>query len=297
MIEDTMVEETGQEPAQPIKDTLQMKESEDVDGEGSASKGITVEELASEMGWKPKDKFTGNETDYVGPDEYIRRSKDIQKAMRQDMKESQKKLSKMDATIRSLKAHYDSVSQAQAAEYQRKVDELKQARIAAIEEGDVAKVEKIEGDIATMSEYAASTPKTPDSTEQDYSELRAVFAGWHKDNPWYSYGDQDGNEEMTQYANYLSQLPEYKGLPYEKRLQTVGAKVRSMFGQTDTSARGKAQINNPVEGARPAMSDRRTFTERDLTRDQREAMNSFVKLGVMTKEEYIADLAKMGELR
>jgi hypothetical protein len=49
---------------------------------------------------------------------------------------------------------------------------------------------------------------------------------------------------------------------------------------------------SPVEGS-SAKGKKGTFTKADLTPDQVQIMNQFVRSGIMTEEQYINDIAKM----
>ena len=56
---------------------------------------------------------------------------------------------------------------------------------------------------------------------------------------------------------------------------------------------------DPVAGAqRRGASGKKTYTEADLTPEQKTVMNNMIKAGApIKKEQYIADLAAMGEIK
>ena len=255
-----------------------------------------VEDLATEMGWKPKDDYQGYDADYVDAATYIRRSKDINDSMRQHLKENKRKMTSMEKGLEDLKAHNERVFKTQLTKQRREIEELRKQRTEAIEQGDVAKVDKLEEEMSDLFGSALATAKPqPDKGDQPDPEQYKTFAGWHQQNPWYGVqGVAEGNVELTNYANHLADLPEYGGMSYENKLAKVTSKVREMFPEQFKASRQKTAIN-PVEG--PSMRvPKAKHTARDLTDDQRSIMRNFVKRGLMTEQQYINDLVKIGEL-
>ena len=152
---------------------------------------VTVDSLAQELGWKPQDDFQGHEDDYVGPDEYIRRSKDIQDSMRKHLKENKKKLSSMDQTIKDIKIHYDNVAKAETTQNNKRLIELRKERDEAIEEADREKVDAVESEMADLYETASRSMQREDTTRgQGDPEEVSNFMDWHKDNAWYDFKEQ-----------------------------------------------------------------------------------------------------------
>ena len=98
---------------------------------------------------------------------------------------------------------------------------------------------------------------------------------------------------MTAYADKLAELPEYKFLPYERKLMAVTEIVKQKF--PDKFNGGARPQASRVEGGRPSGTSR-TYSARDLTSEQRSVMRNFVEYGVKTEKEYIAELAKLGEI-
>jgi len=262
-------------------------------GEEASDEPVTVEALAQDLGWKPRDDFQGHEDDYVGPDEYIRRSKNIQESMRTHLKENKRKLAKMDQALKDIKVHYDNISRADAAKNNKRLTELRKERDEAIEEADKEKVDAVENEMADLYETASKSMK--DDSPPDNSEEREAFTDWHKGNSWYGLkGTGAGNKKMTDYADKLSEIPENKALPYEDRLEFVTEKVREKYPQ-NFKQRTTPKVN-AVETPN-GTTKRRKYSARDLTPDQKSVMRSLVEFGDMTEKEYIEDLIKTGDLK
>jgi len=249
----------------------------------------TIESLATEMGWKPKTDFQGNEDDYVDAATYIRRSKDIQDTLRQHLKDNRKKMTSLEKGIEDLRIHNERVYKAEIARQKEQLEALRSQRKEAIEEGDVAAVEQIEQKMNQLN-----VEDKPQEQKVDPEEYQA-FSSWLKTNTWYNLeGVTEGNKDLTQYADKLAELPEYQILPYPQRLKKIAVKVTEMFPE-EFQPKNKKPANTAVES--PSLrAAKKKHSARDLNDDQRDIMRNFVRNGIMSEQEYIDDLVKLGEL-
>lgn len=273
-------------------------ETDEASGTEEEASSPSVEDIALEMGWKPKEDFAGHEEDYVDAATYIKRSKDIQDSMRQHLKDNKRKMSTLEQTISDIKNHYESVNRAQLKELKSKIEETKEQKREAIEEGDVERVEKYENQLSDLYDQVVGQlqqvkNKQNAESEPDPEEMEA-FSAWTRQNPWYNQpGYTNGDSELTKYADYLAELPEYAGLPYSKKLDVVTRKVKETFPEKFKN--GSPKRPPAVEGGSKT-SQNKKVSVRDLTPEQRSVMNNFVNQGIMTQEQYINDLAEIGEI-
>lgn len=274
------------------------KATEEEESEEKPEEKPQIEDLAREMGWKPKEDFVGHEDDYVDAAEYIRRSKDIQESMRQHLKDNKKKMSNLERALGDLKTHNETVYKSQLKDLKSQIESTKKQRKEAIEDGDVEQVEELDGKISDLYNEVAGrlqnmTPKTEEP--QFNPEEVDLFKGWTQQNNWYKKpGAQSGDDELTKYADYLADLPEYAGLPYQKKLDVVTRKVKETFPEKFNES--KSTQPPTVESGSRKSAQKNRYTKRDLSPDHREIMNNFVKQGIMTEQQYIDDLVKIGEL-
>ena len=63
----------------------------------------------------------------------------------------------------------------------------------------------------------------------DEESQEKQFKVWHKDNPWYQYGPEDGNKEMTAFADDMASRPMFVYLPYAEKLRDVTKLVKDVF--------------------------------------------------------------------
>ena len=250
----------------------------------------TVEDLAKDMGWRPKDEFQGNDDTYVDPATYIRRSKDIQQSMSQHLKDNRRKMDGMEQGIKDLHDHYQQVSKVQIAKQQKEIEKLREAKREAIEEGDVEKVDEIESEMLDKYNSMEEPPQQKPKPDQAHVE---AFDGWKAKNDWYSVKGQGGDTDMTAYADKMANLPEYDNLPYDRKLTAVTELVKKAFPEKfQTQA---TPTSNAVE-APSGTGSKRQFSMADLSSDQRGIVRNFVKRGIMSEKEYIKQLAEAGEI-
>jgi len=261
--------------------------------EEKSTSNQTIEDIAAKLGWR---------SDHVGEDAvdaatYILRSKDIQKSMSQHNKDLKNQLSVLNGSVEALKIHNERVYQAEVKKLQAEVTELKKERKAAIELADVAKVEELDTQIADIQKDI----DTPKNDKPSNVASNDVFDTWVKDNEWYLK-----DPEMATYADAVAQ--NYVGAPLERIYSLVRQRVQEVFPDKFTENKDNKEVKSagsksvdetkPIGPASPVersinKGSSTTFTEANLTQEQIAIMNQFANSGVMTKEQYINDIAKM----
>jgi hypothetical protein len=231
-----------------------------------------VETLAMELGWRPKGEFDGDE--FVSAKDYILKSRDIQDTMRTHNKDLKRKLSELDSSVAELKSHNERVYKAEVSKLKSELKTLKKEKVEAISEGDVDRVDALDEQIDGVKE-AIKEPPNKSASNPEFDE-------WVAENEWYKK-----DLEMAQYADVIAD--QHQGAPFGRMLKLVTAKVKEMY--PEKFEKTKQPPGSPVEG-----STKRTvtskFTEADLTPAQKDIMNQFVRQGIMTKKQYIADIEK-----
>jgi len=279
--DEAVVETTQDEKGEPLKQAS-----------ASGEKQSTVDSLARELGWTPKDDFKGNPDDYVDAATYIRRSKEIAEAKNNQIGSLKKQLKEISSVVNELKTHNERIYKTEVKRLESELESLKSERKVAITDGDVDKVEEIEKKITELHSDAADSLKAAKSTtEAPAAEPNKEWISWKKENAWYGSDD-----ELTDFADKFA--AKHEGAPFKRVLELVREEAELMFPEKFPKAE-KEKMRTPassVESGTRRSSPKSRFTESDLTPAQRAIMGKFVRQGVMTKEAYIKDLATMGEL-
>lgn len=278
---ETLITETEKKVELPPEETGKSEETKQTEVETDR-----IEALAREMGWTPKEDFKGDDADFVDAETYIRRGRDIQESMRKSLKEQKQQLAAMSNSLAELKSHNEKVYKAEIARLKKELTSLKTQKKEAIEEGDVDRVNDIDEQIDVIKESISSEKEEPATANQPPENPE--FNEWLKNNQWYLEDD-----EMARYADSIAAT--HRGISFKRIAKLVDKSIREVFpdkfpDKQKTKTNTTTATATRVEGSvRQRPSGR--FTEADLTPEQKSIMNQFVRQGIMTKEEYIKDIA------
>ncbi|MDY6893829.1 MAG: hypothetical protein SVO01_00200 [Thermotogota bacterium] len=289
---DTPKEPTVTPEPEPTPEVLAEPESEHSpestpEPEPEPAKAPTIEELATQIGWNPDHKGD----DAISAAEYILKSREIQDTMKANNVDLKKQLSNMNSSIEALKNHNEMVYKAELRQKEATIARLKKERNDAIAMADVDKVNALDDQIeGIQKDLNEPKPENSSSSNPDFDE-------WIKDNQWYLTDD-----EMAVYADRVAN--DYKGAPPARIYSIVRKKVAEVWPEKFESSKSVTPptVEKPkaVGPTSPVEAPTKTpttpkFTEADLTDSQKAIMKQFVGQGIMTKEQYIADIAKTQE--
>jgi len=235
----------------------------------------SYEDQAREQGWKPKEEYEGDPDKWRPAKEFVERGELFGKIdiMGRELKETKK-------ALKLLQEHNTKIKE---TEYKRAVDELKALQKKHLEEGNsdgyletTELLTDIKAEQKAREVTAQNTPKQPD--------IR--FTEWVDQNKWYS-----SDAEMRDYADVVGMGYAQKnpGLDPEDVLKFVTAQVKARY--RDKFQNPNRNKPSTVEGTNTTSSPKTNSFE--LTDDERKVMNTFIRTGAMTKEEYIAQVKQM----
>lgn len=233
-----------------------------------------TEQTALEQGWVPKDEFQGDEHKWVEAGEFIRRGELFKK-----IEDQNRQLKQVRLALDGFKSHYTKVKE---TEYQRALSTLKQEFKLANREGDFEKADRLETQIESVEQEAAEIRATAIQPQQ--AEANPEFVSWVAKNDWYH-----SQAHMKAYADQVGIKYAQLGMEPREVLQKVDQEVRKEFPNKFTNPNrdkpGAVESSTPRGGAK-----RDSF---ELDDRETKVMNNLVKSGVLTKEQFIADLKKV----
>jgi len=229
---------------------------------------------ALESGWKPKDQWEGDAKKWVPAEEYNRRGELFGKidSMGRDLRDTKK-------ALRMLQDHHGKVKE---TEYNRALSSIREAKKQALAEGDV--------DLAAEADERMMDIKTERLAEnqrlqQQATQIDPRFTEWKTKNHWY---DTEG--ELRAFADDVG-IAHAKANPEkspEEVLKYVESRVKRTYPEMFTNPnRGKP---NAVGGREVQSARKASNSDFAMSEDERKVMMTFVNEGVMTKDQYIADL-------
>jgi len=232
---------------------------------------------AREMGWRPKTEWEGDPDKWRDAKEFVERGELYGKidTMGKELKETRK-------ALKMLQEHHTKVRE---TEYKRAVDELKALQKKHLENGDsdgYIETTEILTDLRAEQKarqvVAEVTPK---------NQVDPRFTDWVSENSWY-----EKNVDMRDYADIIGQgyAAKNPGIDPELVLRYVAKEVKSKF--KDSFQNPNREKPTAVEGetSRGASKGKSSF---ELTEDERKVMNTFIRQGILTKEEYIEQVRAM----
>jgi hypothetical protein len=255
---------------------------------------------AMEQGWRPEEEWEGNPDDWVDYKEFLYRGQlmDRISSESKQRKALQKKLDKFEVAFKKLGEHNKKML---AKQKENLLADLKAERLALLEENDVRGAAELEDridDVKAMDTEAddlydldTEEEEQGDQQPQYTAEQAEVVKGWVEKNPWFL---QDKRMQRT-VDGIAEEYQEKHGFDdVEGMLAYVDREIRKEFPHKFNKNK-PAMFNKPSgRGKKPAKKAK--FTEKDLSPEQLDIARTYEQMGVQSIQEYVNDLAQLGEL-
>jgi hypothetical protein len=251
---------------------------------------------AESQGWVPKERFRGNESDWVDADIFVKRGREILPILRKnnenlirDLQATKEQLRDFREAAEEFKRFQKEAYERKANEYEDRIREIKESRAQAISDGDGQKVNALDDALdqakedlkeAKQAVKEADTVKTPEPATQ---AMEPELQSWLDGNTWFG---QD--KRMTSIANGIGdsirlEFPMLKGKPFLDKLDEVLAEeFPNKFGEKKSPA-SRVESGSGRQGR--GGSNAQSYD--NLPADAKAACDKFVKQKLMTKEEYV----------
>lgn len=256
-----------------------------------------IEEEARAQGWVGKDEFRGSDDDWVDADTFVKRGKEIMPILRKnnekllkELGEAKKAAEEARSAALEFKKYQQDISERKIGELQSQIEHLKQAKRDAITTGDGDRVIAIDDAIDEIKEQqreaksdAALRIAEVQKQQQQAVTLDPTFNAWLDRNKWFG-----SDNKLTSVANALGESlrrdnPNLIGADF---LTALDKELQDTFPDKF----GKVKRQSPVEGGSHSgrsSGGRKSYD--NLPAEAKTACDRFVKQGLMTREQYIAD--------
>lgn len=233
-----------------------------------------IELRAKELGWRPKEEFSGEDDNFVDAKEFVQRQPLFEKIEHQS-----RELKNMKKSLNALQGHYTKV---QEVEYQRALAALQASKAEAINEADGQRAVQIDAQIdKAKNEFQRIKQAEQAAPDNDPAE----FVSWKEKNTWY-----EKDESMRLLADAYGLKLSKEGLSPPEVLKAVAKKVKDEFPHKFVNPNKANAPDVGVSGGSGRSSSNERFELSDM---ERSIMNTLVRDGTMTKDQYIADLKKI----
>jgi len=225
---------------------------------------LTVEALASDLGWKPESEWKGSKDKWTPAADFLRSKVD--------------KSDRLASEIRDVRDTVGRISRTTAAITDRAVREERERWEQQFRDATAA------GDEQAAWQAAQELHRVPAARE----DADQVFEAWRARNPWF-----DTDPEARAYVYGLGEIN--KGKPAEEQTRLVDEAVRKRFPELfdEPAPRGRAAPRAPAVNApasRAVRSAPRGRSEADLPAEARKAGEDFVRRGRVNS---LAEYAKL----
>lgn len=237
------------------------------------------EQRALDLGWKPKDKWEGDESEWV-PAKWWLKYGDLEQRSITLEAETKKK----DRVIGAMKDHYVRVKDDAKAEV---LAQIKKAKAEAVKQEDYQKVAELDYQVDQINSGLDNRFNKRDQEVQKVDTENVgpapEFLEWNRHNSWYKYGST--TDELTRYADTVAvgfrQLNPTAS--YEQMLEFAEESVKAKYPD-----KFKPMPNNPVNesGSNNQPKPPKGGSKTRLTEAEKEVARNFG----MTEEEYAKEL-------
>jgi hypothetical protein len=254
---------------------------------------------AESQGWVPKERFRGNESDWVDADMFVKRGREILPILRKnnenlikDLNQTKEQLKEFRQAAEEFKKFQQEAYERKASDYEQRIRDIKESRAQAISDGDGQRVNVLDEALDVAKEdlkeakqaakdvvIAPEPPQAPESVDPNLQV-------WLDKNTWFG---QD--RRLTSIANGLGEnlrleFPSLKGQPFLDKLDEVLAEeFPDKFGKKRTTPGSRVESGS----GRQSRGGGNAQSYDNLPADAKAACDRFVKQKLMTKEQYVAD--------
>jgi hypothetical protein len=238
-----------------------------------AEQSTEHEAKARDWGWKPKEEYKGDPDTWVDASEFVE--------TRNPYTIIQKQNREMETLKKTLNATANHVKKVGELAYKRAINDLQKDRKKAVERADVDEVGAIDEEIAGLKQEADSVPHE--------------FTEWVGENAWFG---KDQELYTFACASFDAQVKRNPSMPLNEVLDMVTKATKRAYPESFEQQKAeKVRPSAPsVEGGTRPSNVKSGPGYNSLSPDQKRVCDTFVRGGIMTKEDYVKSLVEIGEL-
>lgn len=251
------------------------EENQAPEGQDEQPQLAPIELEAMENGWKPEEDFKADPKNegkkWRSAEEFMDR-----KSLFDRIETGNHEVKQLKKTLQQLSQHHANVEK---KAYEKALADLKAERKVAIQENDMARAEELRDEMDDLRDKISEVKppvEIPTGPPPELVEFKTR-------NSWYQRDDA-----MTRYADSVGQELFNQGLSPTKVLEGVEKKTREAFPE---------KFRNPNRESAPEMvpSGKRagSTTGFRLSDDEEKIVKNFVATGIMTRDQYVAELKKL----
>lgn len=256
------------------------------------------EQAAMAKGWRPESEWQGDPDDFVSAKEFLQRQSFFDKidAQKNAIKQQAEELSELKETLEKFAEHHKNIEQ-----YTRKqvLEELKQRKKQALEEGDadaVVEIDEAIGDFKLKEktrEDEEAAAKLAKAKTPHTGQLHPEYVSWQKENDWY-----EKDAEMREFADeigigYVTRKGGAANTDPQEVLKYITKRVKETFKEKfQNQNRNKAGTVEGSSAPRQGGKEKAPEASEDEMRVARKMAKLMPKL-YKSPEDYIKEIRKL----
>ena len=260
--------------------------TEQVDTQQTASRDFEAE--ARQQGWKPKEEFSGDPGRWTDAETFVRKGEQIAaivnkraEGLKTELDRTRAELAEIKAVAKEFREHQQKMFAEKESRLKSEIESLRAQRREAISAGDGERVDEIEQQIDSLKDQAKDIKTT--AKEEKAQGVDPALQQWVSENAWYNESPR-----MAAYANAVAAELVQQGIQGPAML----AKIREEVEKEFPAKFKKETTRNPL--AAQASDDGREVktggkSYRDLPDEAKRSCDKFVKLGAVTREQFVKD--------
>ena len=261
----------------------------------------TILKEATGQGWVPKEKFKGNDEDWVDAPTFVKRGREILPILRKNNENLIRELNQTKSTLHEFKLAADEFKKFQKDAYERKAKELEQevidlraAKAQAITDGDGKRVDVLDDAIDAAKEEVKAAKASSERvvaipTQAPVTGVDPKLQIWLDKNEWFGK-----DKRLTAMTNSLGESlrlenPSLIGEAFLNKLdEALAEEFPQKFKGKETRTPGY-QVEGSGGRSRPVGTGGGKQGYESLPAEAKAACDRFVKQKLMTREAYLAD--------
>lgn len=259
----------------------------------------SVEDRARQAGWMPYEEWIdsgNNPDDWVGAEAFLVKGEFIQK-----LKKQSRKIEEMESVINELAEHNKKVAEQQ---YKKAYEQLKQEKAEALNEGDTDRVVDIDERMKQAEQQYQQKIAQEQKKQASQSPVNNEFQEWveRPENQWYTEDPVLKRQADALADEYVQQNPNASFQDIVKNVESqLQQELPERFGKWKNPNKSQqAPAVNPTTNSASTSSGKRSrkkVSSKDLTEEQKQIANKFVRQGVFNNaDEYAQQLYEIGEI-
>lgn len=276
---DNAIEESGIEEAAPENEeenSQEQENSQNLDSEKSQQESEAESEVETEArkkGWRPKEEFEGDASEWVDAGEFNRRG-ELLDAISHERKNSKALKKQLDAVTEYVKG-------LEGRTRQKVLDELEAKRREALTDGDIETFDAVEEKIKEVNEAPELEIEESEPAKPDNDGVPDFVSDFAKQNEWFH---KDKEMTAVMLAN-TERLVTEDGLTLEQAIPKAHDRVKEIFPGKFTNP-NKDKPSAVMSGNREQRPSKKALS--NLTPEQKTVWHALKH--VMTEKEFLDSL-------